>query len=106
MASENSTSPKEHWAKLRLLLRNPVSLAGVALAVVSLGNIFLFSLIGAIATPPSPYVGILAYMVSPGFLIFGLLLMLAGGLLERKKKVVATEFYPRIDLNDKAQRSA
>ncbi len=74
MAPENPTShPKEHWHKLRLLLRNPISLAGVALALVSLGNIFLFSLIGLIAERPSPYIGILAYMVAPAFLIGGLL---------------------------------
>jgi len=89
-----------------MLLRNPISLAGVALAIVSIANIFLFFLIDQIAVKPSPYIGILAYMVSPAFLVLGLLMMLAGILLERKKNVVATEFYPRIDLNDRAQRSA
>jgi len=49
MAPEEQPSPKVHWQKLRLLLRNPVSLAGVALALVSIGNIFLFSLVGLIA---------------------------------------------------------
>jgi len=96
----------EPWHRFRMLLRNPVSLAGVALAIVSLANIFLFALIDQIATKASPYIGILAYMVAPGFLVFGLLLMLAGVLIERRKKVVATEFYPRIDLNDPGQRSA
>jgi nitrate/TMAO reductase-like tetraheme cytochrome c subunit len=91
---------------LRMLLRNPISLAGVALAIVSIANIFLFVLIDIIGDKPSPYIGILAYMVSPAFLALGLLLMLVGVLLERRKKVVSTEFYPRIDLNDKAQRSA
>ena len=87
MAPENRTShPKEHWVKLRRLLRNPVSLAGVALALVSLGNIFLFSLIGFIAERPSPYIGILAYMVAPAFLICGLLFMAVGAWRERKKK--------------------
>ena len=60
----------------------------------------------AIAAKASPYIGILAYMVSPAFLTLGLLLMLAGVLLERRKKVAPTAFYPRIDLNDRAQRSA
>ena len=96
----------EPWHRFRMLLRNPVSLAGVALAIVSLANIFLFALIDQIATKASPYIGILAYMVAPGFLVFGLLLLLAGVLIERRKKVVATEFYPRIDLNDPGQRSA
>ena len=107
MAPDNQTShPKEHWHKLRLLLRNPISLAGVALALVSLGNIFLFSLIGFIAKRPSPYVGILAYMVSPGFLICGLSLIAAGAWRERRKKAGDAPLYPRIDLNDPGQRSA
>src|ERR1700741_2342377 len=92
--------------RLRMLLRNPVSLAGVALAIVGLANIFLFVLIDLIGTKPSPYIGILAYMVSPAFFALGLILMVAGLLLERRKKVERTEFYPRIDLNDPSQRSA
>lgn len=92
--------------RLRMLLRNPISLAGVALVIVAAANIFLFVLIDLIGNKPSPYVGILAYMVSPAFLILGLLLMLVGVLLERKKKVEPSQFYPRIDLNDPKQRSA
>lgn len=102
----SSPTEPEPRHRLRMLLRNPVSLAGLALAIVSLANIFLFVVIDLIAAKPSPYIGILAYMVSPSFLVFGLILILAGTLLERRKKVVSTEFYPRIDLNDRAQRSA
>jgi nitrate/TMAO reductase-like tetraheme cytochrome c subunit len=98
--------PVEPWHRSRMLLRNPVSLAGVALAIVSLANILLFVFIDAIAAKPSPYVGILAYMVSPAFLILGLLLMLIGVLRERRKKTPPTDFYPRIDLNDPTQRAA
>ena len=96
----------EPWHRSRMLMRNPVSLAGLALGIVSVANIFLFFLIDQIATRPSPYIGILAYMVSPGFLILGLLLMLAGVLLERRKHAAPSAFYPRIDLNDRTQRSA
>ena len=55
---------------------------------------------------PVADIGILAYMVSPGFLILSLLLMLAGVLLERRKHAAPSAFYPRIDLNDHTQRSA
>jgi nitrate/TMAO reductase-like tetraheme cytochrome c subunit len=103
---KSSPEPVEPRHRLRMLLRNPVSLAGVALVIVALANIFLFVLIDAIAAKPSPYVGILAYMISPAFLIVGLLLMLAGVLVERRKKVQPREFYPRVDLNDPTQRSA
>ncbi len=98
--------PVEPRHGLRMLLRNPISLAGVALSIVSLANIFLFVVIDAIATKASPYIGILAYMVSPAFLVLGLLLMVVGLLFERRKKVVSTDFYPRIDLNARAKRSA
>ncbi|HTW57177.1 MAG TPA: NapC/NirT family cytochrome c [Terriglobales bacterium] len=106
MENEKSPQAVESWHRSRMLLRNPISLAGVALAIVSLANIFLFVLIDVIGNKPSPYIGILAYMVSPAFLVLGMLLMLVGILLERRKKVPSTEFYPRIDLNDPAQRSA
>jgi nitrate/TMAO reductase-like tetraheme cytochrome c subunit len=89
-----------------MLMRNPISLAGVALAIVSIANIFLFFLIDQIAIKPSPYIGILAYMVSPTFLILGLLIMAAGMLLERRKHFTRGAFYPRVDLNDPRQRSA
>jgi nitrate/TMAO reductase-like tetraheme cytochrome c subunit len=101
-----SPSEPEPRHGLRMLLRNPVSLAGIALSIVSLANIFLFVLIDLIATRPGPYIGILAYMVSPAFFVLGLLLILVGLLLERRKKVTPTEFYPVIDLNDRTQRSA
>ena len=96
----------EPWHRSRMLLRNPISLAGLALAIIGLANIFLFVLIDFIAVKPGPYIGILAYMVSPAFFVLGLLMMITGVLLERKRKVAPTAFYPRIDLNDPAQRSA
>jgi nitrate/TMAO reductase-like tetraheme cytochrome c subunit len=107
MGAEKTPPPwSEPWHLSRMVLRNPVSLAGVALAIVSVANIFIFVFIDTIAVRPSPYVGILAYMVSPGFLILGLLFILTGVLLERRRKVAPTAFYPRIDLNDPRQRSA
>src|SRR5246500_2950177 len=107
MDTEKTPPPAvEPWHRSRMVLRNPISLAGVALGIVSLANIFIFFLIDQIATKPSPYIGILAYMVSPGFLILSLLLMLIGVLLERRKRSEPSAFYPKIDLNDPTQRGA
>ncbi|MBZ5570605.1 MAG: NapC/NirT family cytochrome c [Acidobacteriia bacterium] len=94
---------------LRMMLRNAVSLAGVALALVSLANFFFLFLIDLISERPSPYVDILAYMVAPACLICGLVLIAIGLWWERRKKIEeVAEFprYPRIDLNDPNQRSA
>ncbi|MGA7909653.1 MAG: NapC/NirT family cytochrome c [Candidatus Sulfotelmatobacter sp.] len=106
--SDEKSPPQEVEPRhrLRMLLRNPISLAGLALGLVSLANLFLFVLIEQISARPRPYIGILAYMISPAFLILGLLLVVAGLLLERRKKVAPTAFYPSIDLNDPGQRSA
>ncbi len=94
--------------QLRLMLRNPISLAGVALALVSLANFFFLFLIDLVSERPSPYVDILAYMVAPAFLILGLVLIAAGLIWERRKKTEVSDvpLYPRIDLNDPNQRSA
>ncbi len=105
MDTENTPPPSRGpWHALRML-RSPISVAGVALAIVSLANIFLFVLIDLIAVKPSPYVGILAYMVSPAFLILGFVLILTGVLIERRKKFEPMDFFPRVDLNNPAQRS-
>ncbi len=110
MAGNPTTHPREHYRKLRMLLQNPISQAGTALALVSLGNIFLFSLITFIAARPKPYVGILAFMISPAFLICGFALMAVGAWRERRRRASQKEgevlLYPRIDLNDPGQRSA
>ena len=110
MSPERATPKRGVWMRLRILLNNPISMAGVALSLVSLANIFLFVLIDLIAKNPSPYIGILAYMIAPGFLVCGLLLIVVGAWRERGR-ASSTEpgevpRYPRIDLNDPSQRSA
>jgi hypothetical protein len=96
------------WA--RLLSGNPISLAGTALALVGLANLVIFFLIDLIADKPNPYIGILAYMISPGFLVLGLLIYGVGIWRSHRKQSEArpSEYplYPRIDLNDGRTRSA
>ncbi len=107
-------SPKPHSSRevlrvqLRRVLRNPISLAGTALALVALANFFFLFLIDLVSEKPSPYVDILAYMVAPAFLILGLVGIVVGLLWERRKKTEVSDvpLYPRIDLNDPSQRSA
>src|SRR6201993_3190892 len=86
-----------------------ISLIGTALAIVALANIIFLFLIDMTSGRPSPYIGMFAYVVMPGFLVLGLVLIPVGMLLERNKrrKLLPGEIpkYPRLDLNDPAQRS-
>lgn len=105
-AGEPETPP----SKAPGLFRNPVSLVGAALGLVSLANILFLFLIDIVSSRPSPYIGIFAYMVMPAFLILGLLLIPLGMWVERsrRRKMLPGEVprYPRIDLNNPAQRNA
>ncbi len=96
------------WSRLRTVTRNPISLLGVAVSAVALANILFLFLIDVISDKSSPYVGILGYMIMPGFLIAGLALVALGYWLERRKKIIGgvnTPHYPVINLNDPEQRS-
>ena len=90
--------------------RNFTSLIGGALAAISLANIVFLVLVSWISPHPSPYLGILAFLVFPAFLILGLVLVPAGMLLERRRRRKRTpgeiRKFPQIDLNRPAQRNA
>src|SRR5262249_36961382 len=89
------------------LIKNPISLIGVALAAVAFINIVFLVLIDLLSTNSSPYIGILAYMVAPAFLGLRLLLIPIGVALERRRRQKALGMPPAlsIDLNNPAQRS-
>lgn len=65
--------------------RNWVSLAGAILATGSLFAFFFLVAIDAVSRDGNPYLGILTYLVAPGFLIFGLVLVLVGWWWQRKQ---------------------
>ncbi len=91
------------------LIKNPSSMVGLALAVVAFANILFLILVNIISTNPNPYLGILTYMVMPAFLILGLLLVVVGIVLERRRRVQGlshASHYPKIDLNNPSQRSS
>jgi nitrate/TMAO reductase-like tetraheme cytochrome c subunit len=91
------------------LLRNPISLVGLALAMVALGNFLFLFFIDLTTSHPSPYIGILAYLVTPAFLIAGLVLVPVGVWYDRRKRrqhPSQTVRYLKLDFNDPTQRSA
>jgi len=92
------------------LIRNPISLIGAALVATSVATMLFLFLVNVISVPPSPYVGVLLFMVTPAFLVFGIVLILFGMLLERRRrrkgKPGTIPRFPRVDLNIPAQRNA
>jgi uncharacterized membrane protein YozB (DUF420 family) len=108
---DSDPSPAAHVAgftRIRELVTNPISIIGLALAVVALGNILFLFFIDITSPHPSPYVGILAYMIAPAFLGFGILLAIFGAFYIRRKRLesrgIATHL--RLDFSDPAQRGA
>ena len=93
-------------ARLRQLTRNPISLVGLALSLVALGNILFLFFIDLTNPHPSPYVGILAFMVAPGFLIFGLALVVLGAFYyrRRQRQSAGVPGYLRLDFSGPAER--
>lgn len=107
-AESNETREPGNNNRMPGLIRNPLSLIGAALMVVAAANIVFLVLLGVIR--PSPYIGIFAYMIIPGIMIFGLILIPVGMALERRRRrrmaPGAVPRFPHIDLNVPAQRSA
>jgi nitrate/TMAO reductase-like tetraheme cytochrome c subunit len=105
------TNPSPHLtglARIRNLISNPISIIGLALAVVALGNIVFLFFIDVTSPHPSPYVGILAYMVAPGFLCAGLGLAIFGAFYTRHRRLTSAGAAPqlRLDFADPSQRGA
>jgi len=106
---EENAVPATGFAKLREWVRNPISLVGLALAVVAFGNFLFLFFIDLTSDHPSPYVGILAYMIVPAFLVAGLVLVPFGTWFDRRKRRLQPGEevrYLHLDFNDPTQRGA
>jgi nitrate/TMAO reductase-like tetraheme cytochrome c subunit len=90
------------------LIKNMISLAGIAIALVAAANIAFLVFIDFMSAHPSPYIGILAYMLMPGVMVAGLALIPLGMLLERRRRrreaPSVIPRFPRLDLNNPRQR--
>jgi hypothetical protein len=103
-------APKEtaRPPKLPSIFRNLVSFAGAAIVMASLAGILFLFLDELLGSHDKPYLGILAYIIFPGIMLFGLAVMFVGALIERRRRhrLKPSEIgaYPVIDLNDPARR--
>ncbi len=108
MENNPQATDRVSQGKMPGLSRNLISLTGAAIAIASIvGIVFLFS-IELLAQRGTPYLGIFTYIIFPAILIFGLLTILVGMLIERRRRhhmapsMIAQ--YPRIDFNNPKQR--
>ncbi len=93
--------------RIRNLLRHPLSLVGVGVALFSFLSIIFLWVIEAILGRANPYIGVFTYMVYPTLFVVGLFLIPVGAILERRRRVKGQGVppYPRIDLNEARTRA-
>ncbi len=88
-----------------LLWRNAVSLTGAALAVISALFILSLLFLDVVTGQPNPYLGLLTYLVFPGLVVVGGVMMVSGVALalrrHRRQQGTANHvrYYPRVNLN-------
>jgi len=88
---------------------NPLTFAGVLIAVISFGLILFLMLLELLATEHKPYMGIIAFVILPGILIIGLILIAFGAYREhmREKSGHFRHYkFPVLDLNNPQHRRA
>ena len=96
---------QDHRHRLPSAFYNTITLTGAAVAVVSILLIVFLTVIEALSDEHSPYMGIVAYVVLPAFLVMGLIAIAGGAMRQRRRRsqgLSVTERLPRIDLNDPA----
>src|SRR5262245_48888429 len=99
MNSEPTLSPSMP-PRRSSVFRNWMSLTGLLVIVGSLFSFLLLLLLDAMAPFANPYIGILTYLVAPGFTVIGLILAAVGALLRHRQIVRTAGPMPplRIDL--------
>jgi Cytochrome c7 and related cytochrome c len=91
------------------LIRSPVSIAGMVLTTISAALFVVVFLADLFGFHTNPYIGILFFLVLPALFLIGLALIPLGALIERRRRAAGKApseiSWPRIDLNDPAQRT-
>lgn len=88
---------------------NWITITGFLLAVNSLIVIILLFLFSLLQKESNPYMGLFTFIVSPAFMVLGLLLIPIGMLNKRKKMKgheYAAQKWPVLDMNNKINRTS
>ena len=106
VVGQGTTSKREY----RPLWNNLVTMAGLFLTVVAIILLLTFALFTVVTPHPNPYVDIVGYLILPGLLVLGVLIIPFGILFKswrqhRRDPAQPLAFrFPRVDLNDPVQR--
>jgi Cytochrome c7 and related cytochrome c len=91
------------------LIRSPISVAGMVLTTISASLFIVVFLADVFGFHTNPYIGVLFFLILPALFLFGLALIPLGAWVERRRraagKAPSEVSWPRIDLNDPAQRT-
>ena len=88
---------------------NSVTLTGAAISAISFGLILFLIVLEAFSREQKPYMGIIAFVILPTFLLLGIALIVIGIIREHKKRKSghpAISKLPVIDLNEHKNRTA
>jgi len=90
--------------------RNWISIIGLLIASINLLLIILLFLISTVFNESNTNLGLFIYIILPGFLLLGLIMIPAGIIISRKKRLASTpaekKRLPTIDLNNPKHRNA
>jgi nitrate/TMAO reductase-like tetraheme cytochrome c subunit len=78
------------------LLHNWISMSGLVVSLGSLFSFLLLFLLDTFAHFSNPYIGLLTYLVAPGFLFAGFALVVVGLLRERRKLGKGARLLPKL----------
>jgi nitrate/TMAO reductase-like tetraheme cytochrome c subunit len=96
--------------KLPSAARNWITIIGMLIASVNFLMIIVLFLISTIFNKNETNLGLFIYIILPGFLLLGLIMIPAGIMISRKKRLASTpaekKRLPAIDLNNPVHRNA
>ena len=91
----------------RTLVRNGLSLAGIAIVTMSALLFLIVFFLDLFGFHTNPYFGIIFFLIAPAVFIFGLALIPIGMFFERRRRAAghpAHVGWPKLDLNNPVQR--
>ena len=96
--------------KLPPLVHNRLSYTGAAIALLAIAGIVFLSILSAVAGGEAPYAGLVIFIFLPAVLLFGLVLIPIGMLIERRHLhrtgAYSIPRFPILDLNNAHERNA